>query len=67
MKSTWTITEENVTKIITRFEKAGRKVDTHIAWIIFRNCYQNKAIEADYCGTVCDMFSSDIWNAGAIK
>jgi hypothetical protein len=67
MKNTWTITEENVTKIIARFEKAGRKVDNHIANIIFRNSYQNKAIEAQYSGDVCDMFASDLWNAGAIK
>ena len=64
--TTWTITIENVNKIIARYQEAGRKVDTHIAMIIFRNCYENKAIEANYCGDVCAMYSADLWNMGAI-
>lgn len=66
-KPTWTINETNVNKIIARLENGGRKVDHHIAMIIYRKFFENKAIEAEYCGTVCDMFTAMIWNHGAVN
>ena len=67
MKTTWTLTTENVEKIINNLKQAWRKVDEHIAMIIFRKFYEGKQIEAEYMGTVCEMFKSDIWNYGAVS
>ena len=63
----WTITEENVKKIIARLEGYGRQVNKDIAWGIFRKYYQDKPIAARSCTEVCEMYICGIWNAGAVK
>jgi hypothetical protein len=67
MKTTWTLTEENIKKIIARLEKGGRTVNTDIAWGIFRKYFQNIPIAGEYCGDVCEEYKCMIWNAGAVK
>ena len=67
MEQTWTLQKENVEKIISYFTGVGRKVDTHITWILFKNLYENKPIVSRDMTTVCDMFKSDLWNYGAVK
>ena len=67
MTTTWTLTEENIKKIIARHEKGGRTVNTDIAWGIFNKYFKNIPIAGQYCGDVCDEYTSMIWNAGAVK
>jgi len=66
-KIEWTLKKENVEKIISRLEKAGRKVDHHIAWILYRNLYENKPYEVDLLSTLCEYYTSTIWNHGAVS
>ena len=63
----WTLTKENVEKIIANYRKVGRVVDEHLAWIIFREYYENKPENVDNLSTLCDFFAADLWNQGAVS
>jgi len=63
---TWTLGTQNAAKIINSFKSSGRKVDEHIAWIIFRNVFENKPCPAQYMDEVCDKYRAALWNMGAI-
>ena len=63
----WTLKEENVKTIINNLRERGRYVNEEIAWEIFKKRFENKPINTEYMGTVCDWFSAAIWNAGAVQ
>ncbi len=62
----FTFTALNARRIIVDLRKNGRKVDTHIALIVFRKFYKNHIFGNLSLTQVCEQFRADIWNNGAI-
>lgn len=63
----WTLTEENVTKIIDRLEKVGRTVDKKQAWMTFDRVFKNKVFEVGCLSELCEIYICRIWNYGIVK
>lgn len=62
-----TLAKENAEKIIANYQRAGRTVNEPLAWIIFREYYENKPENVDSMTTLCSYFAADLWNQGAIQ
>lgn len=63
----FTFTALNARRIIVDLRKSGRRVDTHIALIIFRKFYKNAIFGNLSLTQVCEQYRADIWNNGAVS
>jgi hypothetical protein len=62
----FTFTALNARRIITDLRRNGRRVDMHIALIIFRKFYKNAIFSNLSMTQICEQFRADLWNYGAI-
>jgi len=60
-------TTQNAEKVIARFENYGRKVDRHIAGILYRNLFESLVFDATEYGKISDAYACALWNHWAIK
>lgn len=63
----FTFTALNARRIIVDLRKTGRKIDMHIALIIFRKFYKNAIFSSLSMTQICDQYRADIWNNGAVS
>jgi hypothetical protein len=63
----FTFTALHARKIIVDLRSKGRKVDTHIALIIFRKYYKNAIFGNLSMTQICEQYRADIWNNGAVN
>ena len=63
----WKLDKVNVEKVVARLTNSGRKVDNHIVEIIYKNMFENKEFSCEYYGELVDLFTSTIWNYGAVE